>query len=144
MPQEKTHPPPFMVEALPENFVPRPAEYEAIVKALVEPARRGPVGAQPKTVGITTALRGAGGYGKTILARAVCQDARVRAAFPDGVLWVTLGENPSEPDRIAKIGYVIYRLSGVKEELPGLPEAAARLHEELSEKRALLVVDDVW
>ena len=36
-------------------------------------------------VGITTALRGAGGFGKTTLAQALAEDERVRRAYPDGV-----------------------------------------------------------
>jgi len=38
------------------------------------------------TVGITTALRGAGGFGKTTLAQAVAEDERIRRAYEDGVL----------------------------------------------------------
>ena len=43
---------------------------------------------------ITAALRGAGGYGKTTMARAICHNERIQEAFDDGILWVTLGENP--------------------------------------------------
>ena len=45
-------------------------------------------------VAITAALKGAGGYGKTTLAQALCHDQRIRDVFDDGILWVTLGENP--------------------------------------------------
>jgi hypothetical protein len=45
-----------------------------------------------------TALHGLGGLGKTVLARAICDDAAVRAAFPDGILWPTLGQR-AEPAR---------------------------------------------
>lgn len=129
--------PKFMVEPLPENFVPRLAEYEAVVEALTESALVRPVG-------ITAALRGAGGYGKTTLAKAVCHDLRVRNTFPDGVFWVTLGERPSKSEQIAKIEYVVSKLTGVKEDLPDIHTASARLHEELIGRQALLVVDDVW
>ncbi|MBA3533734.1 MAG: hypothetical protein H0T73_17595, partial [Ardenticatenales bacterium] len=79
---------PFMVEPLEvEWFVERPMEYQTLRASLL--------GHKPsEAVAITTALRGAGGYGKTTLARALAHDPEVRAAFPDGILWVTLGENP--------------------------------------------------
>jgi hypothetical protein len=44
-------------------------------------------------VGVTTALGGAGGFGKSALAAWVCHRPEVTAAFPDGVLWITLGED---------------------------------------------------
>jgi WD40 repeat protein len=147
---------PFMVEPLPENFVARPEEFEKIISALLDRSQPNAVGAQPTvvaqpravvaqpTVGITAALRGAGGYGKTVLARAVCHDPRVRAAFPDGVLWVTLGENPSEQDLIARLAYLVARLTGDREQPPDLLSAGLRLRDELSQRQALLVVDDVW
>ena len=44
---------------------------------------------------ITAALRGAGGFGKTVVATALARDDAIREAFYDGVLWVTLGEKPN-------------------------------------------------
>ena len=38
-----------------------------------------------------SALQGAGGFGKTTLAAALCHDDDVKLAFGDGILWVTLG-----------------------------------------------------
>ncbi len=75
------------VEAKPSGYIERPAEHKAVVDALLNRS-----GAQ--TVAITTALRGAGGFGKTWLARAICHDPRVQAAFPDGVYWLTIGHHP--------------------------------------------------
>src|SRR5262249_50201 len=86
---------PFMAPDLPADFVPGPDEFERIVAYLLNS------GAGP--VAISAALRGAGGYGKTTLAAAVCHEARVRAAFPDGVLWATLGEKPGVADIVGKI-----------------------------------------
>jgi hypothetical protein len=46
---------------------------------------------------LTTALHGAGGFGKTTIAAALCHDEHVITAFFDGILWVTLGRNPNLP-----------------------------------------------
>ncbi|MBI4772368.1 MAG: hypothetical protein HY784_18565, partial [Chloroflexi bacterium] len=91
---------------------------------------------------ITTALRGAGGYGKTTLAQAVCADPRIRQAFPDGVLWATLGEKPGEP--IGRVMDWIEALTGERPGFSGIDAAKAALAEALGDRRCLLVIDDVW
>src|SRR6266566_9198682 len=78
---------PFMVEDLPADYVPRPREFNALIEKLLDQQREEPAA-------ITAALRGAGGYGKTTMAKAICHDERIQEAFDDGILWVTLGENP--------------------------------------------------
>ncbi len=78
-----------MADSLPADFVQRPEEFEALVRLLLAQNRESPVA-------ITAALRGAGGYGKTTLAAAVCHDQRVRNTFKDGILWATLGESASQ------------------------------------------------
>lgn len=44
-------------------------------------------------VGITTGLYGAGGFGKTTLARMACADPRVRRRFGGRVFFVTIGRD---------------------------------------------------
>ncbi len=68
---------PFMVEDLPEHFVSRPKEFDQLRTWLLDEQREGPIA-------ITAALRGAGGYGKTTLARALCHDQAIQEAFDDG------------------------------------------------------------
>ena len=65
---------------VPAWIVGRPAELESVVQALAS-ARAG-------TVGVTTGLYGAGGFGKTTLARMVCADRRVRRWFSGRVYLV--------------------------------------------------------
>lgn len=64
---------------VPDGVVNRPAELSVIVKALAA-GRAG-------TVGITTGLYGAGGFGKTTLAQMVCADRHVRRWFGAGCTW---------------------------------------------------------
>jgi hypothetical protein len=126
---------PFMVEDLPENFVERPAEFDALVSLLCDPKREQPIA-------MTAALRGAGGFGKTTLARALCHDERIQRAFDDGILWVTLGENPG--DLKLKALDLVEVLSGERPGFDSVEAASMRLAELLADRDILMVIDDVW
>jgi hypothetical protein len=56
-----------MAPRLPNGFVERPTELDQILASILDPTRTEPVA-------ITTALQGAGGFGKTTLAAALCHD----------------------------------------------------------------------
>jgi WD40 repeat protein len=126
---------PFMVEDLPEDFVARPGEYDQLVTLLLDQQREEPIA-------ITAALRGAGGYGKTTLAKALCHDERIQEAFDDGILWVTLGENPG--DLTSRVETLIQMLSGESPKYNNLTAAVTRLKELLADRDLLIVIDDVW
>ncbi|HSE15935.1 MAG TPA: TIR domain-containing protein [Pyrinomonadaceae bacterium] len=126
---------PFMVEDLPEGFVERPGEFDQLLKLLIDEHREEPVA-------ITAALRGAGGYGKTTLAKAMCHDEEIQDAFDDGVLWVTLGENPG--DLTGKVEDLIYTLGNERPGFTALDAAVNRLKELLADRDILIVIDDVW
>ncbi len=85
-----THPRLFQARDLPKGYVPRSKAFNMIKHLLLH--QRG-----SQTTAITTALRGAGGFGKTTLALALCHDAEIQVAFPDGILWVELGEQQPRP-----------------------------------------------
>lgn len=126
---------PFMVEDKPDDFVERPEEFNQLLALLLDPKREEPIA-------ITAALRGAGGYGKTTLAKALCHDEAIQNAFDDGILWVTLGENPG--DLTGRVEDLIYTLSGERPGFSSVQAAAARLAELLADRDILLVIDDVW
>jgi WD40 repeat protein len=126
-------PPPFMVESL-EGFVERPKEFERLIEYLLDEGRKTPVA-------ITAALRGAGGYGKTTLARAICHDVRVRQAFPDGILWVTLGQTPNVLGGLRKL---YAAMTGQRPDFIDIEDAANALAAQLMGRTCLIVVDDVW
>jgi WD40 repeat protein len=126
---------PFMCKDLPPDFVPRPHEFDALISKLLDEQREEPVA-------ITAALRGAGGYGKTTMAMALCHDLRIQDAFDDGILWVTLGENPV--NLVGKVEDLIYMLSHERSGFMGIDAAGAQLAELLADRDILLVVDDVW
>jgi len=49
------------------------------------------------SVGVSTGLVGAGGFGKSTLAKMVAHDPRVAERFPDGRIWVTVGADTRGP-----------------------------------------------
>ncbi|HYG63739.1 MAG TPA: NB-ARC domain-containing protein [Thermoanaerobaculia bacterium] len=102
-------------------------------------------GSGASAVGITSALRGAGGFGKTTLAQALCHDDRVRAAYPDAILWTTIGDQASEADRLSRVLDLIrFWTPGDLPHFDTVEAAAARLREILAGRRVLVVVDDAW
>ena len=123
---------------VPDWVVGRPTELAAIVKALVD--------GQAATVGITTGLYGAGGFGKTTLARMVCADRRVRRRFAGRVYLVTVGRDVRGAAAIsARVNDVIKLVAGEDATFTD-PELAGRRLGTLLDAgpRRLLVLDDVW
>jgi hypothetical protein len=126
---------PFMAEELPADFVPRPAEFDRLVSYVLDREHGEPIA-------ITAALRAAGGYGKTVLARALCHHQDIQNAFDDGILWVTLGEKPG--DLTGRVEDLIFLLSGQRPGFAGVEAATALLVELLADRDILMVIDDVW
>ncbi|MFD8724489.1 NB-ARC domain-containing protein [Streptomyces sp. NPDC059629] len=157
---------PHMAPSVTSDFVERPEEGEALVRSLLSavPAGRGggptgeadgPAGgeggpaAAPAAVGLTsssvTGVHGTGGFGKTTLAAWACHHPDVLKAFPDGVLWVQLGQDVSQQLVIAAARDLVRLLTGAEPPAYATAEGAGiELGRALEGRRALLVVDDVW
>jgi WD40 repeat protein len=128
--------PVFAVPPLRGDEVARPGLMEDLVAAVTRPG--------VSAVGVTTGLWGAGGFGKTTMARLLVHRQEVKEQFPDGVVWVTVGEDAVGPELAEKVTNVVSLLTGVR---PGLTDplaAGAELGGALGRRRVLLVVDDVW
>ncbi len=125
---------PMMAPEPPVDFVQRPAEFQALKAKLLD--------AKGDAVAISAALKGAGGYGKTTLAKALAHDPDIQDAYFDGVLWVELGEKPD--DLLSKIVDFIETLTGARPGFQTINAGAAALGEALGERRILMIVDDAW
>jgi WD40 repeat protein len=124
-----------MAERPPDDFVARPAEFDELLALLLDSRGKTPVA-------ITAALRGAGGFGKTTLAQALCWDGRVTEQFSGAILWVTLGENPG--DLTGKVLDLVEKGTGERPGFTELRPALDALKEVTASRRSLLVIDDVW
>ncbi len=127
---------PYMEGHLPEDFVPRPHEYAQLKSAILA--------ASQTTIGLTTALRGAGGYGKTSLANYLCRDPDIRAEFTDGILRIDIGR---ERNDVTGSILELCEILAPNTKHPGFqsPDSAADyLAALIGEARILLVIDDVW
>jgi hypothetical protein len=88
------------------------------------------------------ALHGMGGVGKSVMARALCEDENISQTFKDGILWARIGQ---QPDLVARLREWITALGGtVNETAPTLDSLKAQLAQGLTNKACLLIVDDVW
>jgi hypothetical protein len=128
--------PVFTVPPLRGDEVGRAGLMKNLVKALMRPS----AGAG----GMTTALWGAGGFGKTTMARLLVHRNEVKEQFPHGVLWVTVGEDAAGPELAEKVTNVVCQLRGERPALTDPLGAGAELGRALGDRRVLLVVDDVW
>ncbi|MEU0047779.1 NB-ARC domain-containing protein [Streptomyces werraensis] len=97
-------------------------------------------------VGLTTALEGAGGFGKTTLATLVCASPKVKKHFQGRVYFVTVGRSVRGRAAIAaKVAEVTRFVTGDTTSFDDPELAGAHLGRLLDQRaRTLLVLDDVW
>ncbi|MBK8274760.1 MAG: TIR domain-containing protein [Nitrospira sp.] len=120
------------------HFQDRPEELNRLKLSLVQ-GRHGAIGLTGETTKI--GVHGQGGIGKTVMAIALANDEEVQRAFPDGIYWFTLGQ---EPDLIA---CQVEWLKALGDQAPVVTSASQgkqQLQRHLAEKTCLLILDDVW
>lgn len=105
------------------------------------------LGITPSEDGITTlrnitAVRGWVGVGKTSFVAALAHEPEIEIAFPDGILWVNLGQTPNVLAELAAWGRALGSDSIMHAR--DAREASLQLAALLRNKRMLLFVDDVW
>lgn len=125
---------PFMAPDLPDQCVERPAEFHALLARLLDNSGE-------NALAVTTALHGAGGFGKTTFASMLCHHENIISAFDDGILWVTLGETPNIQGELTKL---YAALTGERPPFIDIDDASIQLATRLDQKSCLIVIDDVW
>jgi WD40 repeat protein len=118
--------------------VDRPDEVNQIVAALRNP--------QGGTVGITTAVQGAGGFGKTTVAKVIRADSRVLRQFSSRVYWVTVGRDVSGDALARLVNGLITRMDPDRAlTATDTSQAAEQLAAVLAKgPPRLVILDDVW
>ena len=114
-----------------ERHVPRPGLLDDVRGLLVPGAGRGPT---------LVGLVGMSGVGKTTVARAVADDAAVRARFTDGVAWLTAGPDAKALDWQRQLAAMLGDASAIADVAAGRD----RLRALLAGTPRLIVADDVW
>ena len=129
----------------PTNAPPQPPVFVGRDRDLQEvKGRLGAIGKgrEVPRIQVLTAVRGWPGVGKSTLAVVLSHDSEVRSAFPGGILWASLGEDPDLLSELAGWGRLLG--SQALETAANLKEALVCLKPLLRNQRTLLVLDDVW
>ena len=126
---------PFQAPPLPQHYVDRPAVRETVRSLLLEET------ATASGTLVVSAILGLGGIGKSVLAVALAHEKAVQERFGDGVLWVTLGQ---QPDVLGLVSSWIQALKDYDYKPTTVEAASSHVRSLLYDKRALLVVDDAW
>jgi len=93
--------------------------------------------------GISVTITGAGGFGKTSIATALCYHRLVEEKFKDGFLFVELGPQATDPSM--KLGNLYHLLTGKYLKQGDINHAESEIQKLTNLCRNLLVIiDDVW
>ena len=106
------------------------------VKRLLTVGRRGRNGEN------VTVVHGWPGVGKTSLVSAIGHDTEIARTFKDGVLWISLEQQPNIITAMARWGRALGSENILK--APTVKDATAQLTALLRKRNMLLIVDDVW
>jgi hypothetical protein len=127
----QTHKSVFTVPPLPSHHINRSNLLQILAGWLTAPVEPGVMRIE--------ALHGVGGVGKSTVAKALCYDPSVRKHF-DGVLWGELGVDPNPSEIITRW---LSALGEVNFQFTSMADASERLRLRLSDRRFLLILDDV-
>lgn len=89
-----------------------------------------------------TVIHGWPGVGKTSLVSAIGHDTEIAGTFKDGVLWISLEQQPNIISAMDRWGRALGSENILK--APTVKDATAQLTGLLRKRNMLLIVDDVW
>ncbi|MFF1787681.1 NB-ARC domain-containing protein [Kitasatospora sp. NPDC058243] len=126
----------YVLAPPPEHgLVHRSEDFDSVVRLLA--------GASTSQRGVTVAVCGPGGFGKTTLITQVCEDPSLRELFPE-ILWVETGEGCTSARVVELISDLCVHLDGIRPAFADPEQAGFHLARLLRGRRALLVIDNVW
>ena len=122
---------PYNVPPPPPKFVARPDLTKSLIESLLGSG----------IPGANTILQGPGGFGKTSLALDACHRPEVINAFPNGILWTSLG---AKPDVGRVLADLYASVTGDHPTTVGTDAIRDALAKAIGGRDYLVVVDDVW
>ena len=129
----KCPPPP----PLPPNYVHRPELLNELVIKLCQSA------IDPDSYGTSLTVTGAGGFGKTSIVTALCHHPVIKEQFKDGVVFIELGPQATDPSM--KLSQLYHLLTGEYLKQGDVNYAEQEIKQLSNVCRNLLVIiDDVW
>ena len=137
---------PINVPSLPADFLPRKDDLDRLKELILSEgeSRSAITGKAPNTCNgpaPSIGLQGMGGIGKSVLAAALARDDEVLEAFPDGVIWIALGQQPNLPNRQLQL---LQFLDKGHRPAKDVQDGLGCLRILLRERSCLIVLDDVW
>ena len=117
------------------NYIERPEAIRALRDCLFAENHRTPIA--------LTAIAGMGGIGKTVLAGALIRDNVVQQAFPDGIVWITVGREKQQ-DFVQQMKEIAKALGDDLSRYDNPVSCQNQYKTTIAKKAALIVVDDVW
>jgi len=130
-------PPLTAIPSLPPHFLPRRDEITRFGETVLADVQQPTVITSARQ---TTALQGMGGVGKSVMAAAFALATETRRAFTDGVIWLTIGQNP-DPSANMKLVGLAFRDDPVN--YVDTETALAHLPRVLADKVCLIILDNV-
>ncbi|XP_065894258.1 uncharacterized protein [Dysidea avara] len=130
----KCPPPP----PLPPNHVGRQQLLDEMISKLLQST------IHPNSYGTSLTLTGAGGFGKTSIAIALCHHPIVKEQFTDGFVFIELGPQATDPSM--KLSQLYHLLTGQYLKQGDINHAEQEINQltSLYCRNLLVIIDDVW